>query len=63
MTSGPDGNVWFAGHGTLGQVTPSGVVTEFPIPTTNQPSALVAGPDGNIWFTLTSENKIGRLTP
>jgi virginiamycin B lyase len=31
ITAGPDGDVWFAaGAGSLGRITPAGVITEFP---------------------------------
>jgi virginiamycin B lyase len=44
-------------------MTPSGVITEFPIPTAGSyPSLIVAGPDGNLWFTELHGNKIGRIT-
>ena len=61
ITGGPDGNVWFTSYnGTIGQITPAGVVTEF---TTGLPyglSGITAGPDGNLWFT-TQYNGIGRI--
>ncbi|KRC66488.1 hypothetical protein ASE12_17965 [Aeromicrobium sp. Root236] len=72
ITTGPDGNVWFsaATGGTVGRVTPAGVVTEFTVP----PSGLVggaggpspsiaAGPDGNVWFTDQAGGRIGKVTP
>ena len=53
VTAGPDGNVWFteeAGN-RIGRITPSGTITEFPIPTADsQPVAIVTGSDGNLWF-------------
>ena len=35
ISAGPDGNVWFTVRGAnkIGRITPSGRVTEFPIPT------------------------------
>ena len=35
ITTGPDGNLWFTefGAGKIGRITPSGSITEFPIPT------------------------------
>jgi streptogramin lyase len=57
LVAGPDGNVWFteANHNFIGRITPSGVVTEFPIPSgapANGDAAgpIVVGPDRNIWF-------------
>jgi streptogramin lyase len=51
ITAGPDGNVWFTEYngGNIGRITPSGVVTEFPV-SNPPPRAIVAGPDGNLWF-------------
>lgn len=66
ITSGPDGNLWVTQNGAtnaIARVTPSGTVTEFPIPTPNaQPLGITAGNDGAIWFTEKSANKIGRIT-
>jgi virginiamycin B lyase len=61
-----DGNLWFTERtgNKIGQVTPTGVFTEFPIPTAaTEPIGIVTGPDGNLWFTETSGNKIGRIAP
>ena len=66
VTAGPDGNVWFteeAGN-RIGRITPSGTITEFPIPTANsEPVAIVTGSDGNLWFAEQDSEKIGRITP
>src|SRR2546428_13340694 len=50
---GPDGNLWFTEQNTsaVGRVTPDGVITEFPTPTSGFPDDISAGPDGNVWFT------------
>src|SRR5438105_4777991 len=62
---GPDGNMWFteeAGN-AIGRITPSGTITEFPIPTANSsPRGIAAGPDGNLWFTEFDSGVIGRIT-
>lgn len=80
LASGPDGNVWFAVRGreaSIGQVAPSGEITEFDRclhqgPQYTGPNSLAAGPDGNVWFTnLTTRSlpnigtppAIGRITP
>ncbi len=66
ITTGPDGNLWFTEANTnqIGRITPSGVITQFPIPTPNSdPVGITAGPDGNLWFTEESANQIGRITP
>jgi virginiamycin B lyase len=63
--------MWFVEEigNQIGRITPSGVVTEFPIPTPgSRPTGITAGPDGNLWFTESryetpGANKIGRITP
>jgi streptogramin lyase len=54
ITAGPDGNIWFTEFygDKIGRITPSGTVTEFPIPTarSNPPDYITSGPDGNLWF-------------
>jgi virginiamycin B lyase len=66
IAAGPDGNMWFTdGNGQrVGKITPLGLFTVFPIPTTTGfPSGITAGADGNLWFTEPSGNKIGKVTP
>ena len=70
VTLGPDGNLWFVETyaNKIGRITPKGVITEFPIPTSDSsPEQIVLGPDGNLWFGESSSNnvwasKIGRIT-
>ena len=71
LVVGPDGNLWFTmdGSNTIGRMTPSGVLSEFPIAppptyfdTMKDPGGLVVGPDGNLWFTERQGNAIGRIT-
>jgi hypothetical protein len=64
LTTGPDGNLWFDAtfdptstdnQVVIGEMTPTGVVTEFPpIPVPDGLSALassiVSGPDSDLWF-------------
>jgi streptogramin lyase len=57
---GPDGNMWFISGTSIGRITPTGQVSDFPVGLRAQ--AIAAGPDGNVWFTEASGNKIGRLT-
>jgi len=60
---GPDGNLWFteSSPSKIGRCTPSGVITEFPVPVVNNVVVgIAAGPDGNIWFTIPAIG-IGRL--
>jgi streptogramin lyase len=67
LTAGPGGNVWFADQGTtkaIGEITPTGAITEFPLPATSKPADIEEGPDGNLWFTDQGTTKaIGRMTP
>jgi len=65
MTAGPDGNLWFSENQAdkIGRVTPTGEVTEFPLPKGSRPVGLATGSDGNIWFSVFGMSKIGRLTP
>jgi virginiamycin B lyase len=76
---GPDGNLWYAavtgqdfgshsnnpGVGSIGRVTPAGVITEFPVPSPGSyPNSIVAGSDGNLWFAEPwAGGKIGKVTP
>jgi virginiamycin B lyase len=65
ITSGPDGDLWFAESNSaqIGRITPGGTITEFPAPGSD-PTRIAAGPDGNLWFTSELGNqKIGRITP
>jgi virginiamycin B lyase len=63
ITAGPDGNIWFTEGNGIGRITPSGTITEFPLPGIGG-TKITAGPDGALWFTDISENtgKIGRIT-
>jgi virginiamycin B lyase len=70
IAQGADGNMWATkylqgenGQYTIDRVTPSGVITPFPIPPPYRAALSIAlGPDGNIWFTQVQET-IGRITP
>jgi virginiamycin B lyase len=75
LTTGPDGNLWFAGPkydagaGTVnvvGRVTSAGQVTEFPLPPSHLRfpvlPAIATGADGSLWFTELGANAIGRVT-
>ena len=63
ITAGPDRNLWFSETSNrIGQITLSGALTEFDLPTPNSgPGGITAGPDRNIWFIESSANQIGRL--
>ncbi len=66
LTLAPDGNLWFAQNEPnntleIGRITPSGVVTEFPVASTGSLSEeLTLGPDGNLWFS--THDSIDRIT-
>ncbi|HTO87142.1 MAG TPA: hypothetical protein VMR54_06385 [Thermoanaerobaculia bacterium] len=65
IVAGKDGNLWFteSRNDKIGRISPSGVITEFPIPTPNSsPGGIAAGADGNLWFTESQSNKIGRIS-
>ncbi len=63
ITTGPDGNLWFAEYTKVGRVTPSGVITLYDTPTFSAFNfGIAAGPDGNLWFTEQA-GIIGRITP
>ena len=66
IAAGPDGAMWFAGNRNIGRITTAGVVTSYPLPTSNAGSAMItAGPDGAMWFTEyrgLSFAAIGRIT-
>jgi virginiamycin B lyase len=64
IAAGPDGALWFtelAGN-KIGQITTSGMIVGFPIPTAaSSPFGIALGPDGALWFTE-FVGKIGRIT-
>jgi virginiamycin B lyase len=65
ITSGPDGNLWYATSLGIATMTTAGVfLVEHTVPGTPLPGtrSIVAGPDGNLWFTLTGNGTVGRMT-
>ena len=65
ITTGRDGNLWFAeqARNAIARMTPSGTITHFPIRTAGSAvRGMASGPDGNIWFTEINGNTIGRIT-
>jgi len=65
ITLGLDGDLWFgeSGANKIGQLVPSGSITEYAVPTPDSdPSGITLGPDGAIWFCEWTGNKIGRIT-
>jgi streptogramin lyase len=72
LVRGPDGNIWFEDitYGVIGRITPTGAVTEFPMPVQLAAGAnsIAAGPDGNLWATANggkpgAPDGIVRITP
>ncbi len=66
IAQGPDGNIWYSsrsGGGRVGKLSPSGTVTEYTPPSTDDTPDIVAGPDGNMWFVEYNTDKIGKITP
>lgn len=61
---GPDGNVWFtnAQRNTVGRISPTGDVRQFPLPRQNSgPVSIAAGSDGRMWFTEAGRSKIASI--
>jgi streptogramin lyase len=69
ITTGPDGNLWFAesmSPGRVARMTPGGVVTEFAngVTADGNPENITVGPDGNLWMTESgAPGHIARVTP
>ncbi len=51
VSVGPDGAIWFTSQydNVIGRVSPSGVVTRYPVPI-GGPRYIAAGADGGVWF-------------
>jgi streptogramin lyase len=66
VTAGPDGNVWFSesSNNAIGRIVPStGKITEFKVPQTCIPAAIVTAKDKAMWFAcLTSAPMVGRIS-
>jgi virginiamycin B lyase len=72
IAAGPEGNLWFTEtslSGRVGRITPTGVITEFSLPSIGDfatPISIAAGPDGNLWYTRLdldfAFSRIGRIT-
>jgi virginiamycin B lyase len=61
---GADGNQWFTddGSNSIGQITPSGGVTEFTlVSASGGPSGITSGSDNALWFTESATKKIARI--
>ena len=64
VVTGPDGDMWFTdgNSSNIGKVTPSGILTEYALPSFGSAAGMTAGPDGNIWFADYAANEIGKTT-
>ena len=66
IVTGADKNLWFTEltGANIGTITPSGTVTEFPIPSSGSlgTGGITAGSDGNLWFTDLNSNTVGKIT-
>jgi hypothetical protein len=65
IATGADGALWFTegAANKIGRITTSGLITEFPIPTSDSfPIFITAGPDGALWFGESRASQIGRIT-
>ncbi len=72
IVAGHEGAIWFTdpGDDSIGRVTQSGEVTEYPIPRTGLapsvpilPAAITVGPEGSLWFTEQGANALGSVNP
>jgi virginiamycin B lyase len=66
IAAGPDGALWFTGgaFNSVGRLTTSGVVVEYPMPTPSSfPAAITTGPDGGLWLVENNAGKLARATP
>lgn len=64
ISTDKDGDLWFTEQGSqIGELTPTGKLTEFTVPSSGLgggPVDLAQGIDGNMWFT--AEGAVGRIT-
>ncbi|HJP65949.1 MAG TPA: hypothetical protein VKA30_06575, partial [Actinomycetota bacterium] len=65
---GPDGNVWFTEFAAdlhlVGKITPTGTVTEYPLPGPLTSSAgITTGVDGRLWVTQSDASRVVVVNP
>jgi virginiamycin B lyase len=69
ITAGPDGAMWFteSGFGQIGRIGADGIITEYPLPSTDRvhafPDGIVLGSDGGLWFQEALAGRLGRIDP
>jgi len=67
ITSGPDGNLWFSNDdGSIGKLTPAGVLSNLALPSGRSVQRFTKGPDGALWFTadngVLATDAVGRVS-
>jgi streptogramin lyase len=63
ITSGADGVLWFTeGIGSIGRITTSGTISEFPVPGQVSPDWLAQASNGALWFTQDGTDQLGSIT-
>ena len=70
LVLGSDGNVWFSDSSFLSgasaavaRISATGVITEYPLSTTQTISGLTLGSDGNVWFADSGAGMFGNVSP
>jgi virginiamycin B lyase len=67
IVTAPNGNMWFVERDAnkVGRITPSGQITEFPLPAqfpgTSKTEDLDVAPDGNVWVVYESGSRIRKM--
>jgi streptogramin lyase len=62
INPGPDGNIWYTKQQGIGEMSPSGMFTEYGAPQGAETGGIIKGPDGNMWFTEPDVDRIGSIT-
>lgn len=64
ITSGPDGRIWFCCYATnsIGALTPSGILSQYPLPIAGSGPFDICSDGTNLWFTAQLGNYIGKIT-
>jgi streptogramin lyase len=65
IVEGKEGNAWFTEQFThsIGRMTPSGELTEFPLASDADPVGITVDGEGNIWFSEQQRDRVGYITP